>query len=66
MKTALIGLGMVAGTYGDAIRNAADLSLARVYAALTRATPFWPTGPTLARRRPAASSPSPMIPGLIS
>lgn len=32
MKTALIGLGMVAGTYGDAIRNAADLSLARVYA----------------------------------
>jgi len=32
MKTALIGLGMVAGTYGDAIRNSAGISLASVYA----------------------------------
>ena len=32
MKTALIGLGMVAGTYGDALRNSAGLSLASVHA----------------------------------
>lgn len=32
MKTALIGLGMVAGTCGDAIRNSAAVSLAGVHA----------------------------------
>ncbi|MGC6453705.1 MAG: Gfo/Idh/MocA family protein [Candidatus Puniceispirillaceae bacterium] len=32
MRAALIGLGMVAGTYGDAIRNSGSVSLASVYA----------------------------------
>lgn len=32
MKAALIGLGMVSRTYGDAFRNSAKLSLARVFA----------------------------------
>ena len=32
MRTALIGLGMVAGTYGDAIRNSRTVSLSKVHA----------------------------------
>ena len=32
MKVALIGLGMVSGTYGDAIRNSAHVELVRVFA----------------------------------
>ena len=35
MKTALIGLGMVAGTYADAIRNSGIISLASVHARST-------------------------------
>ena len=32
MKTALIGLGMVSGTFADAIQNSADVTLKSIYA----------------------------------
>ncbi|MFW2588765.1 Gfo/Idh/MocA family protein [Sagittula sp. SSi028] len=41
MKCALIGLGMVSGTYGDAIRNCAGLDLSLVYARSQEARANW-------------------------